>query len=81
MIGGEPVDPEAFYTLASTDYVVINNGDGLTAFDGAERLDDGGLLEHDVLIDYIQEDLGGTIGEEYSDPTGEDRIIIVEEEP
>ena len=29
----------------------------------------------------IQEDLGGTIGEEYSDPTGEDRIIIVEEEP
>ena len=81
MIGGEPVDPEAFYTLASTDYVVINNGDGLTAFDGAERLDDGGLLEHDVIIDYIQEDLGGTIGEEYSDPTGEDRIIIVEEEP
>lgn len=81
MIGGEPVDPEAFYTLASTDYVVINNGDGLTAFDGAERLDDGGLLEHDVIIDYIREDLGGTIGEEYSDPTGEDRIIIVEEEP
>ena len=33
------------------------------------------------IIDYIQEDLGGTIGEEYSDPTGEDRIIIVEEEP
>ncbi len=81
MIGGEPVDPEAFYTLASTDYVVINNGDGLTAFDGAERLDDVGLLVHDAIIDYIQEDLGGTIGEEYSDPTGEDRIIIVEEEP
>ena len=80
-IGGKPIDPEAAYTVASTEYFLLQNGDGHTAFDGAERLVEGGSMEHIVLADYIRENLGGVIGEEYSDPTGEGRIVIVEEEP
>ena len=34
-----------------------------------------------MLIDYITETLGGVIGEEYEDLTGEGRIVIVEEAP
>ena len=80
-IGGKLVDPEAYYTLASTAYVVLQNEYGHTAFDGAERLTENGPQEHNVVIDYIRDDLGGVIGEEYSDLTGQGRIVVVEEEP
>ena len=80
-IGGDPIDPEAYYKVAGTDYFLLMNGDGHTAFDGAERLDAGGTLDTQILSGYIIENLDGVIGEEYSDPTGQDRIVIVEEKP
>ena len=81
LVGGEPIDPEATYTLASHDYMLLNNGDGFTAFEGAKLLQDRVKLDNQVLIDYITEDLGGVIGEEYESLTGEGRIVIVEEAP
>ena len=35
-------------------------------------------LDNQVLMDYIIDDLGGVIGEQYEDPYGEGRIVIVE---
>ena len=81
LIGGEPIDPEATYTLASHDYMLLNNGDGFTAFDGAKLLQDRVKLDNQVLIDYITQDLGGVIGEQYEALTGDGRIVIVEEAP
>ena len=78
-VGGSPIDPEAHYKVAGTDYYLLMNGDGHTAFDGAERIDAGGMLDTQVLAGFITKELGGVIGEEYSDPTGQDRIVIVEE--
>ena len=80
-IGGSPIDPEAHYRVAGTDYYLLMNGDGHTAFDGAGRVDAGGMLDSQVLAGFITGELGGVIGEEYSDPTGQDRIVIVEEKP
>ena len=81
LIGGEPIDPEATYTLASHDYMLLNGGDGYSMFAGAPVLQDRVKLDNQVLIDYITETLGGVIGEEYEDLTGEGRIVIVEEAP
>ncbi len=81
LVNGEPIDPKATYTLASHDYMLLNNGDGYTAFDGAKLLQDRVKLDNQVLIDYITEDLGGVIGEQYESLTGEGRIVIVEEKP
>ena len=80
-INGNPIDPEAHYKVAGTDYYLLMNGDGHTAFNGAERLDSAGTMDTQVLSDYITEKLGGVIGKEYSDLTGQDRIVIVEEKP
>lgn len=33
-------------------------------------------LDNQILIDYIVEDLGGTIGDDYSDPYGQGRITV-----
>ena len=81
LIGGEPIDPEATYTLASHDYMLLNGGDGYSIFAGAPVLQDRVKLDNQVLIDYITENLGGVIGEQYEDLTGDGRIVIVEEKP
>ena len=76
MVNGQPIDPAKFYTVASTDYYLLDNGDGFTAFSGAEVLQSQFKLDSQMLIDYIVDDLGGVIGEEYADPFGQGRIVI-----
>ena len=80
-VNGAPIDPDALYKVAGNDYWFFKGGNGYTAFDGAERVDAGGLLDVQLLVDYLTGELGGVIGKEYSDPTGQDRIVIVEEKP
>ena len=81
LVNGEPIDPEATYTLASHDYMLLNQGDGYSMFAGAKLLQDRVKLDNQVLIDYIVDTLGGSVGEEYDNPYGEGRIVIVEEKP
>ncbi|MBE6002096.1 MAG: bifunctional metallophosphatase/5'-nucleotidase [Sarcina sp.] len=80
-VNGTPIDPDALYNVAGNDYWFLNGGDGQTAFKGAERVDAGGMLDVQVLVDYLTRELDGVIGKEYSDPTGQGRIVIVEEKP
>lgn len=80
-VNGAPIDPDALYKVAGSSYWLLEKGDGQTAFDGAKRIDAGGLLDAQVLSDYLSDDLGGVIGEEYSDPTGQGRIVIIEKRP
>ena len=77
-VGGEALDPDKTYTLAGHDYMLLNNGDGCTMFAGCRLLQDRVKLDNQVLIDYIIDSLGGVIGEEYEDLTGQGRIVIIE---
>ena len=78
MIGGQPLDPNKKYTLAGINYTLLQHGDGYTAFDGANILQDSVKLDNQLLIDFIVENLNGTIGDEYADPLGQGRITIIE---
>lgn len=49
----EPLDLEKTYTLASNDYVILNNGNGLTAFDGCQIVSRG-VTDINALIEYAQ---------------------------
>ena len=81
LVDGEPIDPEAFYTVAGTDYTLLDSGDGYAMFSGAQVLLDRVKLDNQVLIDYLTQTLNGMVGEEYEDPFGQGRIVIVEEKP
>ena len=75
MIGGEPIDAEKTYKLACHDYYLKNGGDGFTMFLGSKLLQDGGILDNEILINYIVNTLGGIItAEQYGEPAG--RITI-----
>lgn len=80
-VGGEPLDPDRIYSVASTEYLLLDNGDGFTMFDGCEVLQDCVKLDNQLLTDFITETLGGTIGEAYADPYGQGRITAVETAP
>ena len=79
LVGDEPIDPQGEYTVAGTEYVLLENGDGHTAFNDAVLVSDQIRIDSQALIDYITDTLGGTIGEEYADPYGQGRITIVGE--
>lgn len=77
-VGEDPLDPEKKYTVASFDYTILDLGDGFTMLKDAAVLKDRVKLDIQVVIDYITDSLGGTVGEEYADPYGQGRIVIVE---
>ncbi len=76
-VGGEPLDIEKTYTLASHNYMLKSGGDGFTMFAGCKILKDEIMIDNEVLINYITENLGGKVGVEYKNPYGEGRIKIV----
>ena len=58
--GYQPLDLEKTYTVCSTDYVIIKNGNGLKAFDGC-KIVNRGITDVESLIQF-----GGSI-DDYSD--------------
>ena len=79
-VGDEALDPEKTYTVASIDYVLLNNGNGQTAFDGAKLVQDQVKLDNQVLINYITDTLDGEVSDDYANLAGAGRIVIVEKE-
>lgn len=81
MIGGEPLDVNKTYTLASHNYMLKSGGDGTNMFMNCKVLVDESMLDNQVLINYITGTLGGVVGEEYAQPYGQGRIVAVSEKP
>ena len=77
-VGGEAIDPGKEYTVAGNSFILTENGNGYTVFDGDEVVAENAGLDNQLLIEYINNTLGGVIGEEYSLPYGEGRIVINE---
>ncbi|MBQ0133521.1 MAG: bifunctional metallophosphatase/5'-nucleotidase [Clostridiales bacterium] len=77
MIGGEPIDTEKTYTLASHNYKLKSGGDGYGMFKDNNFLLDCVMIDNQVLINYIVEKLNGTVGEDYADIWGQGRITII----
>ena len=62
----ETLDPEKMYTVASNNFILLECGDGMTMFEGAKVVSDTGILDVEILEEYIVNDLGGEIGPKYS---------------
>lgn len=79
MIGGEPLDLNKTYKLASHNYMLKNGGDGFSMFAGCNILLNEVMIDNQALINYIVNTLGGVVGEGYEDPYGEGRIRAIED--
>ena len=76
MVGGQPLDPNRTYKLASHNYMLLSGGDGMTMFSGCNVLLQDVAVDVDVLYNYINKNLGGVVGEDYANPRGQGRIVI-----
>ena len=72
-----PIDPNKTYTLACHNYLLRDMGDGYTMFADNNFLSEDVMLDNQVLINYIVDVLGGTVGADYVDPYGQGRINII----
>ncbi|WP_300138182.1 5'-nucleotidase C-terminal domain-containing protein [uncultured Oscillibacter sp.] len=73
-VGGEPFDANATYTIATNDFMAAG-GDTYYAFAAASVNYDLGLSMDEVVMDYITDELKGTVTEEaYGQPAG--RITV-----
>ncbi len=78
-VGGEPLDLDRSYSIAATDYLLLNQGNGFTMFKGGKVLLQPEELDYDAVASYIRDDLKGVIGEAYESPYGQGRIVAVEQ--
>ena len=82
-VGGQPLDVNKTYTLASHNYMLKSQGDGYAMFgtDNVEIIKDCVMIDNPVLINYIVEELNGTVGKEYAAPAGRITIVTAPAEP
>lgn len=73
-VNGQDIELTKTYTVASSQYILKEKGDGFAMFDGCKVVKDEVKVDNELLIDYATENLKGTIGEEYAKPQG--RIVI-----
>lgn len=75
LVGGQPIDLNKTYTVASHNYMLKSGGDGMTMFNGCNIIKDEVMVDVDVLSTYIQ-GLGGSVSSEYENSEGQGRIVI-----
>ena len=71
-VNGEDLDLEKTYTISSHSFI-LNGGDGYSMFIGHEILKTSVGVDNEVLLDYIINNLNGTIPDKYR--TSEGRLI------
>lgn len=62
----EPLEIDKMYTVASNNFILLECGDGMTMFEGAKVVSDTGILDVEILENYITQNLGGVIDEKYA---------------
>lgn len=74
----EPLLPDKMYTLASSNFILLECGDGMTMFEGAQVLSDTGILDVEIFESYILKQMDGVIDEKYAEV--EHRLTFTEGE-
>lgn len=69
-----PLDPEAFYSVSGSAYTLKDRGDGYSML-GGPGVTDTGVLDLQLLEDFLGDELGGVIPLRFETPRA--RIIIL----
>lgn len=78
MVGGQPLDLDKTYTVASHNFLIKSGGDGINVFQDNPLIKDCTILDNQALINYFTQALS-TSSSAYQNPGGEGRITIVSE--
>ena len=71
-VGSKPLDMDATYTIASTDYVLVKGGDAIS-FPSKQMIESVGVTDLEILENYLLNNLHGKVEAPYDSPQG--RIV------
>ncbi len=80
MVNGEPLELTKTYTVACHDYYFLSYGDGMVMFQDGTIVDDPGITDTDILMDYILTECNGVVGLDYADDMVSDRVTLITED-
>jgi 2',3'-cyclic-nucleotide 2'-phosphodiesterase (5'-nucleotidase family) len=63
----EPLDLTKTYTIAASNYYLLEYGSGLKMLENVKILQKDGMLDVEALELYISDKLGGTVGQDYAE--------------
>ena len=70
----EPIDPKKIYTVATIDYCVSGGG-FRDVLKGCKVVHRGEVLYRDILVEFLEKNLGGHVSNDYAEPQGRIKII------
>ena len=76
-VGDTLLDKDKIYTVAGANYTILNEGDGNTCLKDSEIIAKDISIDNQALVNYIRDELDGTIPEKYSNAYGDGRINIL----
>ena len=68
-VNGEKIDPEKTYSICSNSFI-LDGGDGYSMFSEFEITKQGFGVDNEIVRDYIEKNLNGTVPEKYKEPEG-----------
>lgn len=77
LVGGTPIDAAKMYKVAGSTYGLQQGGDGYSMFKNCEVISTETMKDYETLKNYIQTNLNGSVGTEYSSPEGQGRIAVL----
>ena len=66
----EPLDLNKTYTFAASSYLAIDHGDGYAMMDRCTNIQDAGVLDTDIIQNFLENYKNNHVGEEYAGPEG-----------
>ncbi len=76
-IDGKDIDPAATYKVLSSNYILVDGGNKMPIPANADNAEFLGV-DTDAIIDYLQVNLQGVIGQAYANEAGQGRIKLVD---
>lgn len=61
----EPLDPQKTYTFAASSYMAIDHGDGFAMMDRCTNIQDLGILDTDIIQNFLENYKNNHVGTEY----------------
>ena len=62
----EPLDPNKTYTFAASSYMAIDHGDGFAMMERCTNIQDAGVLDTDIIQNFLENYMKNHVGTEYA---------------
>ena len=71
----EPLDLKKTYTFAASSYMAIDHGDGFAMMERCTNIQDLGILDTDIILDFLENYKNNHVGTEYESLEGRIKVI------